>query len=198
MSSLLILLAFLAKPLVPDPDLQAVADRAHGWTVFVIAHSGGEQVTSSGVLLRGGLVLTDLHGLIAQQADGSLAPAEIEVLVDGLGPKPVLLAGGDASLGIAVLQLPDQLRNLPGATVAGDDPQVADELLAMGNDGNAINVLGVKVDRLGPGARLQTSAVLPATFRGGPLFDTRGQLAALSLASGAATASSVRRLLDQR
>ena len=189
------LLAFVTRPLIPDPDLQAIADRAHSWTVFVIARSGGEEVTSSGVLLRGGLVLTDLHGLIGQREDGTLAPAEIEVLLDGAGPTPVLLTAGDAALGIAVLKLPDQFRNVAGATVSGEDPQIADELLAMGNDGREVNVLGVKVDHVGPGERLHTSAALPAVFRGGPLFDTRGDLAALSLATGVTRASSLRQLL---
>src|SRR5947199_49783 len=88
--------------------------------------------------------------------------------------------------------------NLMAVADRAEVPEVADELLAMGNDGTAIDVLGVKVDHLGPGARLRTSATLPAIFRGGPLFDARGDLAALALASGAARASSVRRLLGQK
>lgn len=198
MSPTLLLLAFVVRPLVPAQDLRAVADRAHAWTVFVSARSGGEQSTASGVLIRGGLVLTDLHGLLARQPDGSLAPAEITVVVDGLGRLPALLAGGDAALGIAVLRLPDVARNLPGATIAPADPDIADELLAMGTDGTNVDVLGVKVDHIERGVLLRVSAALPASFRGGPLFDARGNLAALELPAGAAAASSVLQILEQQ
>lgn len=198
MGLMLALLAALMRPLLQAPDLRAVAERAHGWTVFVSAKSGDEQVTASGVLIRGGLVLTDLHGLLSQQPDGSLAPAEITVVVDGVGPLPAALAGGDVALGVAVLLLPDEARSLPGATIATADPGVADELLAMGNDGSSVDVLGVKVDHIDANARLRTSAQLPAEFRGGPLFDTNGNLAALQLPAGAAAASSVLRMLEQK
>jgi hypothetical protein len=192
------LLAVLVRPLWQAPDLRAVAERAHAWTVFVSAKSGEDQITASGVLIHGGLVLTDLHGLLSQQPDGSIAPAEITVVVDGVGPLPALLTGGDVALGVAVLRLPDEVRGLPGATIASEDPGVADELLAMGNDGSSVDVLGVKVDHIDANARLRTSAQLPPQFRGGPLFDANGNLAALQLPAGAAAASSVLRMLEQK
>ena len=198
MSPTLLLLAFVVRPLAPAPDLHAVADRAHAWTVFVTASGGGVKSSASGVLIGGGLVLTDLHGLLTREPGGAVVPAEITVVVDGVGPLPARLAGIDAALGIAVLRLPDQARGLPGAAIAAVDPDVADELLAMGTDGTSVNVLGVKVDHIEGGVMLRTSAALPASFRGGPLFDARGNLAALELPEGAAAASSVLHLLEQR
>lgn len=192
------LLAVLIRPLYQAPDLRAVADRTHGWTVFVSASAGGERITASGVLIQGGLVLTDLHGLLSRAPDGSMTPAEITVVVEGVGPMPASLAAGDVALGIAVLRLPPAARSLPGATIATEDPNVADELLAMGTDGNSVDVLGVKVDHVDADARLRTSAQLPDQFRGGPLFDTKGDLAGLQLPEGAAMASSVLRVLEQR
>ena len=195
--SLIVLFAFVVRPLWTPPDLNAIAERAHGWTVFVVARSGEDETSASGVLIPGGLVLTDLHGLLSRRPDGTVAPAEIVVIIDGIGPLPALLAGFDAALGVAVLRLPDQMRGLPGVTIATADPGVTDELLAMGNDGKNVDVLGVKVDRVDH-ARLHTTATLPAAFRGGPLFDTNGNLAALELPFGAAAASSMLRLLEQK
>ena len=197
MPVLIALLAFVVRPLWTPADLRPVADQAHGYTVFVVAQSGGSRTSASGVLIHGGLVLTDLHGLVERQADGSLAGAEILVVVDGLGPLPAKLAGADATLGIALLQLPDEARQLPGAEIATSDPNIADELLAMGTDGKVVDVLGVRIDHIGV-PLLHTSATLPESFRGGPLFDVNGHLAALGLPAGAAAASSVLRLLEQK
>ncbi len=194
---LLALVAFVVRPIWSAPDLSAVADRAHGWTVFVVATSGEYKAYASGVLIQGGMVLTDLHGLLSQNPDGTVVPADIVVVVDGVGPLPAVLAGGDAVLGIAVLKLPDQVRGLEGATIASADPDVADELVAMGTDGKNVDVLGVKVDHVDR-ERLHTNQTLPALFRGGPLFDANGDLAALELPAGAAAASSVLRMLEQR
>lgn len=197
MTLLLALLALVVRPLWAPADLHSIADKAHGFTVFVIAKTGESQISASGVLINGGLVLTDLHGLVAKQADGSLSEAEIVVVLDGLGAVPARLAGADVALGIAVLRLPDEARKLPGADIATSDPGVADELLAMGTDGKVVDVLGVRVDHVGL-PLLHTSATLPGSFRGGPLFDASGHLAALELPGGAAAASSVLRLLGQR
>lgn len=194
---LIALFAFIARPLWIAPDLNAIAERAHAWTVFVSATSGEDEMSASGVLIPGGMVLTDLHGLLSRRPDGTVAPANIVVMVDGIGPLPALLARFDAELGLAVLRLPDQARGLPGASIATADPGVADQLLAMGNDGKSVDVLGVKVDHVDH-AWLHTTSTLPAAFRGGPLFDTSGNLAALELPFGAAAASSVLRLLEQR
>ena len=197
MPVLLALLAFVVRPLWAPVDLRSIADKAHGFTVFVVARSSGAQTSSSGVLIRGGLVLTDLHGLLDRKADGSLVEAEIVVVLDGLGAVPARLSGADVALGIAVLQLPDEARKLPGADIATADPAIADQLLAMGTDGKVVDVLGVRIDHVGL-PLLHTSATLPDSFRGGPLFDASGHLAALELPAGAAAASSVLRLLEQK
>lgn len=193
---ILALLAAVVGPLWTAPDLRSVADRAHAWTVHVTARGANETVTASGVIIRGGLVLTDLHGLLSKQPDGTIAPAEIVVDVAGVGALPALLAGADVALGIAVLRLPDAARDLPGADIARSDPDIADPLLAMGSDGKVVDVLGVKVDHVDR-LRLHTTGALPPEFRGGPLFDAHGDLAALELPTGAAAASSVLRLLNQ-
>ena len=86
---------------------------------------------------------------------------------------------------------------LPGADVATADPAIADQLLAMGTDGKVVDVLGVRIDHVGL-PLLHTSATLPDSFRGGPLCDASGHLAALELPAGAAAASSVLRLLEQK
>src|ERR1700675_2851746 len=118
MGLILALLAAVVGPLWTAPDLRSVADRAHAWSVHVTARGADETVTASGVIIRGGLVLTDLHGLLSKQPDGTIAPAEIVVDVAGVGALPAVLAGADVALGIAVLLLPDAARDLPGADIA--------------------------------------------------------------------------------
>ena len=211
--------AAVVVPLPQHPELQAVADRVHAFTVQVRARAfvadqtdGGLRVhdavsSASGVLVGDGLVLTGLGTVTLRGRDGGLQPAnEIEVLVTDVGPLPARLLAGDAALDVAVLKLPDEARSLPGASLAAEDPNVGDAMLATGVDGDSIRVVGVLLERLGvgddAGPRLQTDRALPPPFWGGPLFDDRGHLVGITThpasAGGPAVPASLLRSLLRR
>jgi len=211
--------AAVVVPLPQHPELQAVADRVHAFTVQVRARAfvadqtdGGLRVhdavsSASGVLVGDGLVLTGLGTVTLRGRDGGLQPAnEIEVLVTDVGPLPARLLAGDAALDVAVLKLPDEARSLPGASLAAEDPNVGDAMLATGVDGDSIRAVGVLLERLGvgddAGPRLQTDRALPPPFWGGPLFDDRGHLVGITThpasAGGPAVPASLLRSLLRR
>jgi len=185
--------AAVVVPLPHRPEIQAVADRVHALTVQVRARAfiaeqtdGGLRVhdalsSASGVLLGDGLVLTGLSAVTLRGQDGALQPAnEIEVVVDDVGPLPARLLAGDAGLDVGILQLPDVARSLPGASLAAEDPNVGDTMLALGVEGDSIRAVGVLLERVGhgddAGPRLQIDHALRPPFLGGPLFDDRGRL----------------------
>lgn len=200
--------AAVVVPLPSHPDFQAVADRVHGFTVqvrataFVAERTDGplrmtESVSlSSGVMIGEGLVLTTLSAVSLRGADGRVQPADqLAVLVDEVGPLPARLLAGDTGLDVAVLQLPDQARSLPGASLAPEDPSAGDGMVALCVDGDSIRAVGLLLERIAPGddarLRLQTDHVLPAPFWGGPLFDDRGQLVGINTRSAGADGSAV-------
>ena len=190
--------AAVVLPPSRNPGLQAVADRVHALAVLVRARAlipertddGALRVhealsSASGVLVGDGLALTELGALVLTTADGRREVAsQIEIVVDDVGPLPVHVIVADAALDVAVLRLPDEARKLPGAVFAAGDPDVGDAMLAVGADGDSLDVLGVRltqVDSAEDGTRrLRTDRSLPAPFWGGPLFDARGHLAGLS------------------
>lgn len=51
---LIALLAFVMRPLWTAPDLNAIAERAHKWTVFVDARGAEDETSASGVLSPAG------------------------------------------------------------------------------------------------------------------------------------------------
>ena len=189
--------ASVIVPFPRHPDLQAVADQVHGFTVqvraiaFVVERTDGPlrmrevDNLSSGVMVGEGLVLTTLSSVSLRSPDGRVQPADqLAVLVEDVGPMPARLLAGDTDLDVAVLQLPDQARSLPGATLAADDPSAGDGMVALGVDGNSIKAVGLQLERIATGddagPRLRTEHALPAPFWGGPLFDDRGQLAGIA------------------
>jgi S1-C subfamily serine protease len=200
--------AAVVVPLPSHPDLQAVADRVHAFTVqvrataFVTERTDGplrmhEAVSfSSGVMVGEGLVLTTLSAVSLRGSDGHVQPADqLAVLVDDVGPLPARLLAGDTGLDVAVLQLPDQARTLAGASLAPEDPSAGDGMVALCVEGDSIRAVGLLLERIAPGddarPRLQTDHVLPAPFWGGPLYDDRGQLAGIATRSTGANGSAV-------
>jgi S1-C subfamily serine protease len=206
---------------VPAPlDMQAVADRVHSLAVAVRARAfvsdgapGGrahltESVTSaSGVLIGDGLVLTTLSAVALPRTDGRFEPADgIDIVADEVGVVPARLVMGDPALDLAVLQLPEELRGLDGATFAPKDPVVGDGMLAIGAEGNSLYVVGVNLEQVefaaGGAARLYADRPVPPSFSGGPLFDGEGRLAGLTTPgasdSGFAVPASVLRALVDR
>ena len=139
----------------------------------------------SGVLIGDGLVLTTFSVVASRRSDGQLEPpAAIEVVTDEVGVVPARFVIADPALDLAILQLPDQLRDLGGATLAASDPAVGDGVIAIGAEADSLYVVGVSIDRVefapGGGARLYINRALPESFWGGPLFDAEGRLAGLS------------------
>jgi S1-C subfamily serine protease len=211
--------ASVVFPLPHRPELQAIADRVHGFTVQVRAraflvdqpdgHLRGRELLSSasGVLVGNGLVLTGLGTVAMRGPQDGLQPAsEIVVVVDDVGTLPARLLAVDANLGIAVLQLPEEASSLAGASLATEDPNVGDAMLAIGVDGDSIRVVGLVLEQVGVGddarPRLQTDHALPPLFWGGPLFDDRGKMAGITIhppgTTGTAVPASVLRPLLQR
>jgi S1-C subfamily serine protease len=189
--------ASVIVPFPRHPDLQAVADQVHAFTVqvrattFVAEHADGplkmrEEINlSSGVMVGDGFVLTTLSSVSLRGPNGRVQPADqLAVIVDDVGPLPARLLAGDTDLDVAVLQLPDQARSLPGATLAAEDPSAGDGMVALCVDGNSIKAVGLRLERIATGddarPRLRTEHALPAPFWGGPLFDDRGQLAGIA------------------
>jgi S1-C subfamily serine protease len=185
--------AAVVVPLPHRPELQAVADRVHAFTVqvraraFIAEHSDGglrmhDAVSVvSGVLVGDGLVLTALSAVALRGRDGALQPVnEIEVTVDDVGPMPARLVAGDTGLDVAILELPGEARSLPGASLAAEDSNVGDAMLAIGVDGDSIKAVAVLLAHVSvgddAGARLQIEHALPPPFSGGPIFDDHGHL----------------------
>jgi S1-C subfamily serine protease len=189
--------ASVVVPLPYHPDLQAVADQVHGLAVQIRARAfvaeqtdGGLRVheatsSASGVLVGDRLVLTSLGAVALQGPNGAMQPAsEIEVVVDDVGPLPAQFVSSDRGLDVAVLLLPEEARDLPAASLAADDPNAGDGLLAVGVEGDSIRAIGVLLEHVAlgddPGPRLHTDHPLPPALWGGPLFDDRGHLVGIT------------------
>ena len=218
-------LSCAARPAVvvpgpPRPDFKPVADRVHALAVLVSARAfiaertddGRVQVheavsSASGVLIGNGLALTDLGAVSLPRRNGGLEPpSEIEVVIAGVGVVSARLVAGDAALGLAILRLPDEARALPGASLAIDPPGPGATMIAIGADDRSLTVIGVVLDGVVDGEddspRLRTDRALPASFRGGPLFDAQGRLAGVNVrresdGSTAVPASLLRPLLEK-
>jgi hypothetical protein len=199
-----------AAVVVVRPDFKSVADHVHSLTVLVRGHAfvagrdeeGHLRVNegssaASGVLVGGGLVVTDLSSVTLPGKGGMPEPvASIEVQISAVGTVPAEVASLDAELGVAVLRLPDAARELPGAVLARQDRDENDGYIAIGADGTHVTALPVLAGR--GGARLTLDRDLPDVFRGGPLFDGQGRLAGLIVGTSAAVpASQLRPLLDK-
>lgn len=212
--------AAVVVPILPALDVKSVADRVHSLAVAVRVHAFvttgadgmnariAEVVSSaSGVLIGDGLVLTTLSAVAVRRSDGQIEPpGAIEVVTDQVGLAPARFVAGDPTLDLAVLQLPEQLRDLDGATLAASDPIVGEAMIAIGAEGDSLYVVGVGLERVefapGGGARLYMNQELPPSFWGGPLFDAEGRLAGLSTRptsdSGFAVPASLLRILIDR
>jgi len=192
--------AAVVLPPSPNAGLQAVADRVHALAVLVharalIAERSGDGAlktreaisTASGVLIGEGLALTELGAVVLTAPDGRKEVAsQIEIVVDDVGPLPAHVVVADPALDIAVLRLPDEARMLAGAAFAPADPDVGDATLAVGVQGDSLDVLEARITQVDSAEdgthRLRTDRSLPALFWGGPLFDTQGHLAGLNTA----------------
>lgn len=185
--------AAVVRPLVPHPELRGVADKVHALAVLVQARAPIEladktgrvvhtatQSASSGVLMGGGLVLTDLRAVAMRIGDRLQAAPTINVQIDGVGSFAARLIGADSSSGVAVLRLPDAPGSLPGAALAKGDPLAGDAVLALGIEGREVTAVGVVLEQQSSD-KLQTKQPLPEQFWGGPLFDAHGDLVGLAL-----------------
>jgi len=204
-----------AAVVLQNPDFKSVADRVHALTVLVRGHAfvaehdaeGHLRVeegvsATSGVLLGRALVATDLSSVTLAGKDGKPEPvASIEVVLPEVGTVPAQVAATDPALGIAILRLPDEMREVAGAVLAAGDGGDSEARIAIGADDThlrAIPVLVGAANASDDGAPLAIDRVLPGFFRGGPLFDEQGRLAGVIVgSSGAVPASRLRALLDK-
>jgi len=201
-----------AAVVVSTPDFKTVADRVHGLTVlvraraFVMGRDAGGHLhvdeglsAISGVLVGGALAVTDLSSVTMPGKDGKPEPvAAIEVVLPEVGTVPAQVAAVDTDLGIAVLRLPDETRELPGAVLATADGAESEARIAIGADDTHLRAIPVVVRSDPSGSRLSLDRALPDFFRGGPLFDAQGHLAGVMVGAGAAVSSSqLRALLDK-
>jgi hypothetical protein len=201
-----------AAVVVPGPDLKTVADRVHALTVlvraraFVMGRDAGGHLhvdeglsATSGVLVGDALAVTDLSSVTLPGKDGKPEPvAVIEVVLPEVGTVPAQVAAVDADLGIAVLRLPDETRELPGAVLATADGGASEARIAIGADDTHLRAIPVVVGAGASGSRLSLDRALPDFFRGGPLFDDQGHLAGVIVgSSGAVPVSQLRPLLDK-
>jgi len=135
--------------------------------------------------------------------DGKPEPvASIEVVLPEVGTVPAQVATTDPALGIAVLRLPDEMREVSGAVLATSDGGESEARIAIGADDTHLRAIPVLVGTANApadgGSRLAIDRALPDFFRGGPLFDAQGRLAGLIVgSSGAVPVSRLRALLDR-
>jgi hypothetical protein len=152
----------------------------------------------------GGLALTDLASVTVPGHDGMPEPADaIEVAVPEVGSVPAKVVGIVSDLGLAVLRLSDEARELPGAILQPSDPNEKQALIAIGAGERRLTAVTVVA---GPPdgedvIRLPIDRALPDLFRGAPLFDEQGRLSAVIVRSGAgaeaAPVSHLRPILDK-
>jgi S1-C subfamily serine protease len=210
--------ASIVTPHLHESGLKTVADRVHGLAIQVRARAfladdteRGVRVheavsVASGVLIGDGVAIVELDAVTVDTADGLVPANQIEVVIDDVGAMPARLIAGDRSLDIAVLQLPAAVRDVPGAVLADDAPSVGDAVLAFGVDGDSVSaaqVLLARWDGDDSQGGLRIDRALPARYRGGPIFDARGELVGVTTrvtdagSNGVATTSSLRSVLHK-
>jgi hypothetical protein len=167
-----------------DPPVAAVVDRVHEMVVQVFAATSAEKINvSSGVLVGGGLVVTDLRTLLVETPGGGLQPATEIVVLTARGAFPARIAGGALDAGVAVLELPESARVLEGPTLAEGSSGGGDQLLAVraSKQGPAFvfDVIGFSIEQSEDALRLRSAPGLPVGFAGAPVFDAGGALAGL-------------------
>ena len=173
-----------ADPVAGDALMAPIVDRVREMAVQVFATGGGEDVhVASGVLLGGGIVLTDLRAILVVGPDGALQPAAAIAVVSAQGVFAARIVGAAADAGVAALELPDPpdgpddppLADGPGGS---DDPVLA---VRASREGPALQfeAIGFSVDRTKDPLRLQPVPGLPRSFAGAPVVDASGALAGL-------------------
>ena len=195
---------------------KAVADRLHSTVIEVRglaappargADGALEMETVSfgtGVLIGNGLAVTTLHAVAQPSAGGKMIPLQdVQVLVPDLGSVDARVIAGAPDLDVAILAIGEPGASVEGAPFASETPWAGESLVAMGAADGSVSVLGVVVSSVnGDLFTLQSKRMMDSRFWGGPLFDSRGQLAGIQLtsvgASKAISARTIQWLLDQR
>jgi S1-C subfamily serine protease len=203
-------------PSDPAATWKAVADRLHSTVIEVRGRAapstpgpegtpGMETITfGTGVLIGNGLAVTTLHAVAQPSASGKMIPLQdVQVLVPDLGSVDARVIAGAPDLDIAILALPEPAASVEGAPFASETPMAGESLVAMGAGDGSVSVLGVLVSSVnGDLFTLISKRMMDSRFWGGPLFDSRGQLAGIQLTSlgpsKAISARTIQWLLDQR
>jgi S1-C subfamily serine protease len=203
-------------PSEPAAAWKAVADRLHSTVIEVRGLAppstpgpegtqGVETITfGTGVLIGNGLAVTTLHAVAQPSASGKMIPLQdVQVLVPDLGSVDARVIVGAPDLDIAILALPEPAASVEGAPFASETPMAGESLVAMGAGDGSVSVLGVLVSSVnGDLFTLLSKRMMDSRFWGGPLFDSRGQLAGIQLTSvgpsKAISARTIQWLLDQR
>jgi S1-C subfamily serine protease len=203
-------------PSEPAAAWKAVADRLHSTVIEVRGlappSTPGPEGTlemetitfGTGVLIGNGLAVTTLHAVAQPSASGKMIPLQdVQVLVPDLGSVDARVIAGAPDLDIAILALPEPAASVEGAPFASETPMAGESLVAMGAGDGSVSVLGVLVSSVnGDLFTLLSKRMMDSRFWGGPLFDSRGQLAGIQLTSvgpsKAISARTIQWLLDQR
>jgi S1-C subfamily serine protease len=203
-------------PSDPAAAWKAVADRLHSTVIEVRGRApsstpgpegteGMETITfGTGVLIGNGLAVTTLHAVAQPSASGKMIQLQdVQVLVPDLGSVDARVIAGAPDLDIAILALPEPAASVEGAPFASETPMAGESLVAMGAGDGSVSVLGVLVSSVnGDLFTLLSKRTMDSRFWGGPLFDSRGQLAGIQLTSlgpsKAISARTIQWLLDQR
>jgi S1-C subfamily serine protease len=204
-------LAFLT-PTDSRAELKAVADRLHSIVVGVRAVAPvavgaesskevlGTAMFGTGFLVGDGLIVTTLHTIGAALPGRMSAWSNIEALVPDQGQFAAEVVAWFPDVGLAVLRVP---RTATPASVsfAADPPERGATLVMMGAAEDAVNAVGVTVAGVtGDFIFMASTRAVDSRYWGGPVLDTEGRLAGISLPSAvprALTAPALERLLDR-
>ena len=196
-------LALIVSAVVLPPDaktqLKLVADKLFSTVAQVRAilpsDEGRERESiGSGVMVAPGLAVTTLHTVVQAR--------QIEAFLPEHGNVEARLVASDPDLDLALLRFAADPAMPPPAPLAADEPAPGDVLIAMGAGDEEVTVIGVTVSAArGKLFALSSGRFLDSRYWGGPLYDSTGHLAGVSLTAigepRGAPASAVRALIDR-
>lgn len=174
-------------PSVVNVGTETIVKAPNGWEDYLgfwgIPKERKQSALGSGFIVDAakGLILTNHH--VVAQAD------ELMITLQDKRKLRARLVGSDAKLDLALLQVRDDKRQIPGALQAvkigdSDKVRIAEPVLAIGNPFGlqhtvTMGIISAKNRTIGLGPFdnfLQTDASINPGNSGGPLFNTKGEV----------------------